>query len=328
MHPLATTGCELSPLLHAEPAPPALLTGHHPMEAWQQVDLGLGPTAEGQVVLLPSHHHACQQAVGWARPGAPHKLLALHTTTHHTTSQHITTLHNTPAGHTNKVCTRGSTQEGGSHLACMGLGVWGFWFWVGVWGSGVSRWACMMVWGLGFGGLGFWGLGSRGSVCGVLGFPSWGWLLWFVAGLGLGLGSPHTHTHTNTITAWQGLWWAGGPAPWAAQACMPQAWQLAPSAEVPLAMHACPWQVQACRIPPKSVVACMHACMHKAWPQQGKACLHVYIYATHTQPQLYFTSLGPPSPCPGEGLLPVELVPAPLQVPWVDTLLGQPAWPA
>ena len=189
-----------------------------------------------------------------------------------------------------------------------GLGFVGFGV-CGVWGFGVL--------GFGFLGFGLWGAGVPllGLAALVCGWP------------GLGFRQP-THTHTHTITAWQGLWWAGGPAPWAAQACMPQAWQLAPSAEVHLAMHACPWQVQACRIPPKS--GGMHACMHTAWPQQGKARqgMYVYIYATHTQPQLSFTSLGPPSPCPGEGLLPVELVPAPLQVPWVDTLLGQPAWPA
>jgi len=239
-----------------------------------------------------------------------------HTTPHHNTSQPFTTHQ---LGTQTKYAQEEAHKKGTTGLGLHGAGG------MGVFGFGLGFW----VMGLGLGVSRFSGLGSWVWVWGVLGFPSWGCLLWFwfVAGLGLGFGfRQHTHTHNYSL--------AGALVGWGAcpMGC--------PS------MHAsglATGPISRCTLPCMHVPGrCRHAGFHLSQvagmhkkvsllglskARQGKARHGIYI--CHTQPALlHFTSLGPPSPCPGEGLLPVELVPAPLQVPWVDTLLGQPAWPA
>jgi hypothetical protein len=169
--------------------------------------------------------------------------------------------------------------------------------------------------GFGFLGFGLWGagvplLGLAALVCGWPGF---------------GFRQP-THTHTQ-LQPGRGSGGLGGlPHGLPKHACLrPGNWPHQQRCTLPC-MHV-PGRCRHAGFH-LSQVACMHAQSLASARQGMLACMHIYIYATHTQPQLSFTSLGPPSPCPGEGLLPVELVPAPLQVPWVDTLLGQPAWPA
>ena len=201
-----------------------------------------------------------------------------HTTPHHNTSQPFTTHQ---LGTQTKYAQEEGTQEG-NNLACMGLGVWGFWFRVGVWGSGVSRWACRMVWGLW--GLGFWGLGVW--VPGVRFVGCWGSPLGLAALVcgwpGFGFRQP-THTHTQ-LQPGRGSGGLGGlPHGLPKHACLrPGNWPHQQRCTLPC-MHV-PGRCRHAGFH-LSQVACMHACtqlgLSKA--RQGMlACMYVYIHATHT----------------------------------------------